>query len=75
MKTKISEVLTLFKESLEEKAAKRLKELEDERDSLRKQLNANERSKDEQENKNNDLVPQKQKAQQSKKEGEKAVRT
>lgn len=75
MKTKISEVLTLFKESLEEKAAKRLKELEDERDSLRKQLNANEKSKDEQENKNNDLVPQKQKAQQSKKEGEKAVRT
>ena len=59
MKTKISEVLTLFKESLEEKAAKRLKELEDERDSLQKQLNAADRSKDDLENKSTDLIPQK----------------
>ena len=59
MKTKISEVLTLFKESLEEKAAKRMRELEDERDSLQKQLNAVGKSKEDLENKSNDLIPQK----------------
>ena len=40
VKKKISEVLKLFKESLEEKTAKRIKELEDSVEALNKQLKA-----------------------------------